>query len=134
MQPIIDKVAWIRIERGRMLCARSRGKDAYYLPGGKREHGESDLHTLSREIAEELGVRILPETARPAGIFEAPADGRADGVTVRMTCYTADYTGTLAAAGEIAEIAWLGHADRDRVSAVVRIIFDRLRAHLSVPK
>ncbi|MDQ3403632.1 MAG: DNA mismatch repair protein MutT, partial [Actinomycetota bacterium] len=41
MQPIIDKVAWIRIERGRMLCARSRGKDAYYLPGGKREHGES---------------------------------------------------------------------------------------------
>ncbi len=130
MQPIIDKVAWIRSERGRMLCARSRDKDAYR----KHEHGESDLDTLSREIAEELGVRIFPEKARPAGIFEAPADGRADGVIVRMTCYTADYTGALAAAGEIAEVAWLGHADRDRVSAVVRIIFDRLRAHLSVPK
>ena len=44
-----------------------------------------------------------------------------------MTCYTAEYTGTLAASSEIEEIAWLAYADRPRVSAVDKIIFDYLR-------
>jgi len=33
----IDKIAWIRLEEGRILSTRSRGKEVYYLPGGKRE-------------------------------------------------------------------------------------------------
>ena len=36
---IIDKIAWIRLEDGAILSSRSRGKDVYYLPGGKREPG-----------------------------------------------------------------------------------------------
>jgi len=43
-----------------------------------------------------------------------------------MTCYAADYSGTLAASSEIAELAWLSYADRDRVSPVDQIIFDHL--------
>jgi 8-oxo-dGTP diphosphatase len=39
---------------------------------------------------------------------------------------TADYSGTLAASSEIAELAWLSYADRDRVSPVDQIIFDHL--------
>jgi len=35
-----------------VLSTRSKGKDTYYLPGGKRESGESDLDTLEREIDE----------------------------------------------------------------------------------
>ncbi len=75
---VIDKVAWVRIEDGRVLCARSRGKDVYYLPGGKREPGESDLRTLVREITEEAGVLLRAETVSPLGTFEAQADGRAE--------------------------------------------------------
>ncbi|GAB2993767.1 NUDIX domain-containing protein [Amycolatopsis acidiphila] len=123
---MIDKIAWLRLESGRVLSTRSRGKDVYYLPGGKREAGESDVDTLVREIREELSVTILPDSAAPAGTFEAQAHGHAAGTTVRMTCYTADYRGTLAAASEIEEIRWLGYADRDRVSAVDQIIFDHL--------
>jgi len=37
----IDKIAWIRVEDGKILSTRSRGKDVYYLPGGKREPDES---------------------------------------------------------------------------------------------
>jgi len=59
-------------------------------------------------------------------VFEAEVHGHA-GVVVRMTCYTADYTGTLKASSEIEEIAWLGYSDRDRVSAVDKLIFDHLR-------
>lgn len=123
---VIDKVAWIRIEHGAVLCARSAGKELYYLPGGKREAGETDIQTLVREITEELGVTITPGTAEEAGVFEAQADGKADGVTVRLTCYTADYSGTLESNSEIEEFAWLTYADRDRVSVAGRVVFGHL--------
>ncbi|WP_433461644.1 NUDIX hydrolase [Spirillospora sp. CA-142024] len=125
---MIDKVAWIRLEDGRVLSTRSRGKDVYYLPGGKREPGESDMQTLSREIREELAVDVVPHTVFHLGTWEAQADGHAAGVTVRMTCYTSDYTGVLEPSSEIEELAWLTHADRYRVSPVDKLIFDDLRA------
>ncbi|GAB3982340.1 NUDIX domain-containing protein [Actinoallomurus acanthiterrae] len=125
---VIDKVAWIRVEGGRILSTRSYGKDAYYLPGGKREAGESDAQTLAREIEEELTVAIVPETIAHLGTYEAQAHGHPDGVTVRMTCYTGDYQGTLAPSSEIEEVVWLSYADRDRVAPVDQIIFDDLRA------
>ena len=43
-----------------------------------------------------------------------------------MTCYAADYQGTLSPSSEIAEFVWLSYADRDRVSPVDQIIFDHL--------
>ncbi|WP_394822198.1 NUDIX domain-containing protein [Pendulispora albinea] len=127
MARIIDKIAWIRLESGRILGTRSRGKDRYYLPGGKREAGESDHDTLVREIDEELSVAIVRETAVLFGSFEAAAHGHTDGTLVRMTCYTADYRGTLAPSHEIEEIAWLTYADRPRVSPVDQLIFDHLQ-------
>lgn len=47
---VIDKVAWLHLEDARILSTRSRGKDAYYLPGGKREPGESGEQCLRREF------------------------------------------------------------------------------------
>ena len=60
MAALIDTVAWVRAENGRVLCARPRGRDIFYVPGGKREGRESDLQALLREIAEELTVTLLP--------------------------------------------------------------------------
>lgn len=127
MTTTIDKVAWIHIVDGKVLGARSKGKDTYYFPGGKRESGESDQETLIREIQEELSVQIKPETITAFGTFEADAHGKAEGVSVQMTCLSADYIGELRPASEIEELAWLSYNDRERVSAVSRIIFDRLR-------
>lgn len=123
---VIDKIAWIRLERGAILSSRSRGKDVYYIPGGKREAGESDVETLTREIEEELSVAIAGDSAAHVGTFEAQAHGHAEGIVVRMTCYTADYRGTLRPASEIEEMVWLNYADRGRVSPVDQIIFDHL--------
>lgn len=123
----IDKIAWIHLVDGQILSTRSKGRDAYYLPGGKREPGESDVDTLVREIREELSVVIAADTAVHAGTFEAQAHGHATGTLVRMTCYTAGYRGTLRASGEIAEIVWLTHRERHLVSPVDKVIFDHLR-------
>ncbi|MCO1596919.1 NUDIX domain-containing protein [Micromonospora sp. RHAY321] len=124
----IDKVAWILIEDGLVLSTRSRGKDVWYLPGGKREPGETDLDTLRREVEEELSVAVDVRGAAHLGTFTAPAHGHTAGTTVRMTCYQAGYSGRLRPANEIAETAWFAYADRHRTSAVDHLVFDHLRA------
>jgi 8-oxo-dGTP diphosphatase len=117
---VIDTVAWVRLENGRILCGRPRGKDVFFIPGGKREGAETDLQTLLREVAEELTVVLLPGTVRHVGTYEADQ--------VRMSCYTADYQGTLTASSEIDELAWFSYADRPRVPPVDQLLFDHLQA------
>ena len=123
---IIDKVAWLHVKDGRVLSTRSRGKDVYYLPGGKREPGECDEACLRREIKEELGVDLDPGSLRKIGTWEAQAHGNPDGVKIVMPCYEAGYTGELRASAEIEQFCWLSHADRARTAPVDQIIFDWL--------
>lgn len=124
--PIIDKLALIDIKDRRLLSARSKGKKLFYLPGGKREAGESDGEALIREIWEELTINLEPESLELYGVFSAQAHNHPEGVIVQMTCYTARYSGTVKASSEIAEIAWLGMEDKARTSVVDHIIMDQL--------
>lgn len=125
---LIDKVAYLYLNDGKILSTRSKGKDKYYIPGGKREGNETDIETLVREVKEELCVDIIESTAKFYGIFEAQAHGKAEGVIVKMTCYTADYAGELQADSEIAEIVWLTTADIESISPVDKLIFADLNA------
>ncbi|CAH0535100.1 hypothetical protein VST7929_02761 [Vibrio stylophorae] len=126
MAKVIDKLAWLAIEDHKVLCVRSYGKDLFYMPGGKREAGESDTQALVREINEELSVDLAPNSLSLYGVFEAPADGKAADITVKATCYFASFEGELAAASEIEELAWLGYADLPHCSAVVKLLFEQL--------
>lgn len=125
---LIDTVAWVRIEGGRILCARPRGKGVFYIPGGKREGAERDLETLLREIKEELTVLLDPETVAHVGTYEAGAPGLPDSAVVRMACYTAEYRGVLVPSSEIEEVAWFSYADRDKVPPVDQLLFDDLKS------
>ena len=122
----IDKIAFIEIQKGKILSTKSNGKTKYYIPGGKRENGESDEQTLIREIAEELSVAIIPNTAEYIGTFSAQSDGEKEGINVIMTCYKAKYSGTLKANSEIEEIKWLNYNDLDIISEVDKKIFSFL--------
>ena len=120
---IVDKVAFIYLNDKTILSTRSRDKDKYYIPGGKREHGETDIQTLVREVKEELDVNIIESSAEFLGVYQAQAHGKKDGVIVKMTCYTADFIGELKASSEIAELVWLSYSDIELVSPVDKIIF-----------
>lgn len=125
---MIDKLALIEIKNQKILSTRTRGKDIYYIPGGKRENGESDTEALIREISEELTVKLIPSSITFFGEFRAQAHGHPEGTLVNMRCYIASYTGSLQAAAEIEELTWLSYVDKYRVSPVDQIIFDHLKA------
>jgi 8-oxo-dGTP diphosphatase len=122
----VDKIAFIEIQNGQILSTRSKGKIKYYIPGGKREKGESDLQTLTREITEELNVTIIASTAEYVGTFSAQSDGEKAGIRVIMTCYRAKYIGHLKASSEIEEIKWLNYSDLEIISEVDKKIFQFL--------
>lgn len=124
---IIDKLAWVHIVDGRILMTRTEGREKYYIPGGKRESGESDAKALFREIKSALSVDLTARSLFFIGIFEAQADGHKPGVLVKMTCYTASYEGKLQPDSEIAEMVWLKYTDRHMVSEVDTMIFDFLK-------
>ena len=124
---IIDKVALIVTNNGSILSTKSKGKNKYYIPGGKRENDESDEQTLIREIKEELSVDIITESIEYVGTFKAQSDGAKEGIIVKMTCYKANYKGDLIADNEIEEIRWLNFSDLEIISEVDKIIFKHLK-------
>lgn len=123
MIKIIDKIAWIHTKDGKILSTLSRGKNVFYIPGGKREENETDEQTLVREIKEELDVDIVLDTVEYLGVYEAQSDGAQEGVMVKMTSYIGDYVGELKASSEIERFEWLSMSDIKKVSAVDKIIY-----------
>ena len=122
----IDKLAWIQLNNKAILSTKSYGKDKYYIPGGKREPGETDLQALCREIKEELTVNLDLNTVRYFDTFKGQAHGHEADTFVIMTCYTAAYFGDLSPNAEIEEVVWLKYNDIEKVSPVDKIIFERL--------
>ena len=123
----IDKIAFIYLKNGKILSTLSKGKDAYYIPGGKREGSETDEETLIRECKEELTVDILKDTIKYYGTFKAQAHGKAEGIIVKMTCYIADFEGTLKPSSEIEEIKWLDYSNLNvKISPVDELNFKDL--------
>ncbi len=124
----IDKLAFIEIKDRKVLETKTKNKDTWYIPGGKRDEGESDEQALIREIKEELNVDIDPATITAYGVFEAQAHGKPEGTVVRMTCYTAKYSGELTPSAEIEMMDWFDYSKKDLTSPVDHLIFDDLKA------
>jgi 8-oxo-dGTP diphosphatase len=101
--------ALISDDAGRVLLVRKRGTTAFMQPGGKRDPGEDDAAALSREIAEELGCRVVRASIRPLGEFDAVAANE-PGFRVQARLYGIDVTGDIAPGREIDETIWIDPA------------------------
>jgi len=123
----IDKLAFIDIKDRKILSTLSKGKDTWYIPGGKRDGNETDHEALIREVKEELNIDVIPNTIAPYGVFEAQAHGKPEGTVVRMTCYTSTFTGELKASAEVSEFRYVDYSWKSKSSPVDQLIFDDLK-------
>lgn len=115
----IQKSAWFCIQDRKVLFARSRNNpEIFYLPGGKREEGETDEEALVREVKEETTVELVSASIKPAVTLSHHAHGKPANVTVELEAFFADYNGELTPSDEIAELAWFDTSDIDKVYGV----------------
>ncbi|MFI9383801.1 NUDIX domain-containing protein [Kutzneria sp. NPDC052558] len=126
---MIRTVALVHVRDERVLLVRSHGRKAFYLPGGKYEPGETDLAALTREVAEEIGCALRPDTVRRHGVFEGDAHDQPPGAQVRITCYRGEFDGEPAACSEIEECGYFTYAEytaMPETAPVVHAIVDDL--------
>lgn len=105
-------VAWVHQSSNKLLCVRTQGQDRFFIPGGKPERGESLPEALVREIHEELGMHLRPETIQPLTLIQGPAYGRPN-CTLQMHCFVAEpETVDFSPHAEIAELAWINSQNK----------------------
>lgn len=124
----IRRVSLLYIRDGKLLTARTRGKDGWYLPGGKPEPGETELQALIREIREELDAGLLPSTVQPYGVYEGPAHDKPEGTLVRLICYTGELDREPKPSQEIEELRWMTWAEANEAPKTDKQIYDRLHS------
>jgi 8-oxo-dGTP diphosphatase len=100
---MLEVVAAAVVEDDRLLLvSKHEAPDVFYLPGGKRDDGESAEACLRRELAEELGATAT--SLEPFDVVHALA--ALERVPMRMTVYRATLDRAPIAAAEISSLRW----------------------------
>lgn len=123
---VVVAAAWVHVRDRRVLTVRAAGSDAFYLPGGKPEPGETDAEAAAREAAEEVGVHVDPAGLSHLITIDAAAHNRPPGTRVRLICFTGPSHGEPAPSAEIVEIGWFTSADRSRCAPAIQLLLDEL--------
>ncbi|MCB8890685.1 NUDIX hydrolase [Vreelandella malpeensis] len=92
--------------KGELLLVRKRGTRYFMQPGGKIEPGEPVREALTREIEEELGVRVAPSRLAYVTRVEIEAANEAN-TLIDAELYRLVLDERVEAAAEIAETIWV---------------------------
>jgi 8-oxo-dGTP diphosphatase len=125
--PLRVVAAAIVSNRKLLLASKRAAPTVFYLPGGKPEEDEEPLATLTRELAEELGVTLVDST--PLALVEDRA-ALEDGL-VELDVRLAVVDGVAEPRAEIAALIWVGAAGESRgtiAPAVRNHVLPELRA------
>jgi 8-oxo-dGTP diphosphatase len=123
----IIAAAWVCVRDRRVLVVRATGSDAFYLPGGKPEPGETYAEAAAREVEEEVGIVVDPTDLTPLTEIVASAHNRPPGTDVRLICFAGSkMDGEPVPANEIAELAWFTSAQAGRTAPAIRVLIAEL--------
>lgn len=100
---------------GRMLTVRKSGTSKFMHPGGKPEIGESAAEAASRELAEEVGITLAPESLELMGVWTGTAANESN-TDIQATVFIAPGMWdpqTIHPTAEIAELRWMDISTAD---------------------
>ena len=113
----------IVIKDRKLLLAFSNNKQAFYLPGGKADQGESTENALRREVREELNVALDPEKVQFYTHITAPAFGELDGIIMEQDCFLYDLHQQPTPSAEIGDLRYFStHTYRDQPQQVPGVV------------
>ena len=126
---LLPTAALIIIKEQRLLLAFSKNKRAFYLPGGKVDAGETAVQALTREIAEEMNLRIRPDELTFFMHITAPAFGESEEVIMEQECFMYNLQSPVTPGAEIGELRFFTYdnylKEQHLVPGVI-MLFDEL--------
>ncbi len=122
-----DRLALLDIKGKKVLLALSKNKNTWFIPGGKREKGETDKEALIREIKEELAVDVVPDSIAYFTTLEGNAHGKPKGTKVRIAYYTCKYIGNPKPDSEIERIEYFSFANAPQLAETGKLILNELK-------
>ncbi len=96
----------IVVKDRRLLLAYSNNKQAFYLPGGKTDKGETTREALIREVREELNIELAPQNLDFYSHITAPAFGEIAGIIMEQDCFLGELPGEPTPSAEIGELKY----------------------------
>ncbi|WP_240694598.1 NUDIX domain-containing protein [Cryobacterium sp. SO1] len=109
---LVAAVALIRDRR--VLMVTARGRDVWFMPGGKIDSGESEADAAAREAWEEVTLRLDPAALEPLFTVLIQAHGEPEGRLVRMVVFAAETAEEPTASAEVSALHWATSADAHR--------------------
>jgi len=80
-------VRGIIVKDGSIAMVHSLKYDYYKLPGGGIDAGETHTETLIREVHEETGLRVIPESIREYGLVRRIQKGQREDIFIQENFY-----------------------------------------------
>jgi len=109
---LVGAVALIRDRR--VLMVTARGRDVWFMPGGKIDPGETEADAAAREAWEEVTLRLDPAALVPLFTVLIQAHGEPEGTLVRMAVFGAETAEEPAASAEVSALHWAVSTDAHR--------------------
>lgn len=93
-------------KNNQLLLAYSNNKNAWYLPGGKVDKGETSREALIREIREELNIDLQSDKIENYKHISAPAYGESPELIMEQDTFRYDLTEEIQPSHEIAAVRY----------------------------
>lgn len=93
-------------KNNQLLLAYSKNKNAWYLPGGKIDKGETSQEALIREIREELNINLKVDKIESYRHVSAPAYGENPELIMEQDTFRYNLTEEIQPSHEIAAVKY----------------------------